>query len=131
MQVNVLRADGVIVSTPTGSTAYSTAAGGPMVVPSTPCIIITPVASRALSCRSIVVADTSAVEIRIPRTSRSLCRLRFDGKVDADLEPGAVVRFTTSAWLLPTVSAGPLDLDWYNRINIKLFWNKRTEQLPG
>ena len=78
------KADGLIISTPTGSTAYSLAAGGPILAPDVPGFVITPVASHALTNRPLVVKDTAVIEARIVVT-REQAFLTIDGQVGTPL----------------------------------------------
>ena len=76
-QVATYYGDGVIVSTPTGSTAYSLSAGGPVVAPGCRCLVISPLAPHNLTMRPVVVPDTSDVALRV-RTRRSAVTLSLD-----------------------------------------------------
>lgn len=82
------RADGIILSTPTGSTAYSMSAGGPVIDPEVRCITITPICSHSLTARPILSAESSIMTIKILETSRTNAFLTVDGKrcceVDSD-----------------------------------------------
>lgn len=72
-----MQADGLIIATPSGSTAYSMAAGGPMAAPSVPCSLLTPIAPHSLSFRPLVVPESSEIEIYLPHTARSMARSVF------------------------------------------------------
>jgi NAD+ kinase len=72
--VTTIQADALIISTPSGSTAYSMSAGGPMVAPSVPCTILTPVAPHSLSFRPLVIPESSVVEVHLPATTRTHSR---------------------------------------------------------
>jgi NAD+ kinase len=85
------RADGLIVSTPTGSTAYNLAAGGPIVYPTARAIILTPICSFSLSNRPIVLPGTSRVEVEVI-TRETEATLTGDGQVGEQLRPGDRVR---------------------------------------
>jgi NAD+ kinase len=85
------KADGLIISTPTGSTAYSLAAGGPILAPDVPGFVITPVASHALTNRPLVVKDTAVIEARIVVT-REQAFLTIDGQVGTPLGENDLVR---------------------------------------
>ena len=88
--VATYKADGLIVATPTGSTAYSLAAGGPILAPDVPGFVITPVASHALTNRPLVVQDTVVIELRVVVT-REHAYLSIDGQQGLPLEEGDVV----------------------------------------
>jgi NAD+ kinase len=85
------KADGLIISTPTGSTAYSLAAGGPILAPDVPGFVITPVASHSLTNRPLVVKDTAVIEARIVVT-REQAFLTVDGQVGTPLGENDLVR---------------------------------------
>ena len=70
----MLQADGLIIATPSGSTAYSMSAGGPMVAPSVPGTLLTPIAPHSLSFRPLVVPESSEIEIHLPPSARSHAR---------------------------------------------------------
>ena len=72
--VTTVQADGLIIATPSGSTAYSMSVGGPMVAPSVPCGIITPIAPHSLSFRPIIVPESSDVEVHVPEAQRTHAR---------------------------------------------------------
>lgn len=74
-----LSGDGVVVATPTGSTAYSMSAGGPIVEPGSHNLIITPVCAHQLSARPMVMADTRTIVVQLPRHSRKSVYLSVDG----------------------------------------------------
>lgn len=69
-----LQADGLIIATPSGSTAYSMSAGGPMVAPSVPGTLITPIAPHSLSFRPLVVPESSQIAVHLPLDARSHAR---------------------------------------------------------
>ncbi len=79
------RADGLIVATPTGSTAYSLAAGGPIIHPSVPGILVTPICPFTLTNRPLIVPDSATIKIRLARKSADIM-LTFDGQVGMPLD---------------------------------------------
>ncbi|MCI5512958.1 MAG: NAD(+)/NADH kinase [Clostridia bacterium] len=90
------RSDGIIVATPTGSTAYSMSAGGPILDPALKCFCVTPICSHSLLSRPVVFPDNSVIGVKnISRRERSLF-LTLDGKVNCEIFFGDVVRITKS-----------------------------------
>ncbi|MCU0538766.1 MAG: NAD(+)/NADH kinase [Desulfobacterales bacterium] len=94
--LTTFRADGLIVSTPTGSTAYSLAAGGPVVHPHVPGIIITPICPFTLTIRPLVVPDGVEIAIRLQKGSSDIL-LTFDGQKGLDLTDRDVITVRQSA----------------------------------
>jgi NAD+ kinase len=90
---NTVRADGVIVSTPTGSTAYSLAAGGPIVMPTLGCMIITPICPHGLTQRPLVMPDTVKVELTLSHMPGHVF-LTLDGQDGLDLQDGDSIRIS-------------------------------------
>ncbi len=89
--LSVYGADGVIISTPTGSTGYSLSAGGPIVFPKTDVMIISPICPHSLQARSIVVSGTDRIEIEIGKrrkTQKEEAMVTFDGRIAEELETG-------------------------------------------
>jgi len=85
--VSVYKADSLIVSTPTGSTAYSLAAGGPILMPSVDAFVVTPVAAHSLTHRPLVVPDTSKIDI-VVNTGHDEAYLSIDGQVGMPMYDG-------------------------------------------
>jgi NAD+ kinase len=85
--VSVYKADSLIVSTPTGSTAYCLAAGGPILMPSVAALVVTPVAAHSLTHRPLVVPDTSRIEI-VVNTGHDEAYLSIDGQVGMPMYDG-------------------------------------------
>jgi NAD+ kinase len=115
-------ADGVIVATPTGSTAYSLSAGGPILAPDVPGFVITPVASHALTNRPLVVQDTALIEIRVLVT-REKAYLTIDGQQGLPLEEGDIVQcrkseFSVKLFRLPQRT-------FFEVLRNKLKWGER------
>jgi NAD+ kinase len=82
--------DGLIISTPTGSTAYSLSAGGPIVSPDVQAILLTPLAAHSLSARPMIVSDKETIEILLARGKE--CQMTFDGQENLVLRTGEVVQ---------------------------------------
>jgi NAD+ kinase len=96
----VYHADGLIVATPTGSTAYSMSAGGPLLLPESACFVITPICPHVLSSRSTVVADTAQLELR-PAAPVPGVTVNIDGQDIRPFGPGDVLRISRAAERLP------------------------------
>jgi len=115
------RADGLIVATPTGSTAYSLSAGGPIVHPSVESILITPICPHTLSDRPLVIRDTSSVEIKLSGSAESVF-LTLDGQRGIHLEPGDRVRITRAKELLRLIH--PPKKSYFDILRNKLKWGE-------
>jgi NAD+ kinase len=85
-----IRGDGVIVSTPAGSTAYSLAAGGPVIEPSLPALIMTPICPHSLTLRPLVINDSSQVDIRLIRGGEAI--VTWDGQSSERLMPDDIIK---------------------------------------
>ncbi|MBE9570572.1 MAG: NAD(+)/NADH kinase, partial [Proteobacteria bacterium] len=83
--LTTFRADGLIISTPTGSTAYNLSAGGPILYPTMETFILTPICPFTLTNRPIIIPDTSVIQIKIKNESEEAVLLTFDGQVGFDL----------------------------------------------
>lgn len=95
-KVGTYRADGLVVSTPTGSTAYNLSAGGPILDPKVDAMILTPICPHTLSLRPLVLDAESEVEVRLPAGDEA--NLTLDGQVGRALQPSHFVRITRSAY---------------------------------
>ena len=113
--VNRYHADGIIVATPTGSTAYNMSAGGPIVSPEASLFVVTPICPHTISARSVVFQDDIVIEMEVDATYRGGCYsvLHFDGGSHVELIPGDRVRIFKSqhkAQLVRTVKESFLDV---------------------
>lgn len=94
--VTTYRADGLIIATPTGSTAYSMSAGGAIVDPSVPCFCVTPICPHSFAARPLIFPDRSVLEIRNICAREKMLYLTVDGKMSFELLRGQTVRVTRS-----------------------------------
>lgn len=95
--------DGIIVSTPTGSTAYSLSAGGPLVEPGAHCFILTPVCPHALANRPLVLDADTSIDLNVP-IQRDQLSVMVDGQLISDIDKGARIRIEKASFVLPLVS---------------------------
>lgn len=122
--VSIFHADGLIIATPTGSTAYSLSAGGPIVHPTMQAIVITPICPHTLTNRPLVVPDTSEIELRLT-TERGPFNvedvfLTFDGQTGCAVEPEDRVLIRKSASVLKLIE--PAGKDYFRLLRDKLKW---------
>ncbi|CAE6418532.1 hypothetical protein ACGC1H_005077 [Rhizoctonia solani] len=96
--------DGLIVSTPTGSTAYSLSSGGPIVHPSVEALIMTPICPRSLSFRPLVLPASSEIRLTVNKGSRAHAEVSADGQSVMNLFPGESVRISTSRYPMPCIN---------------------------
>lgn len=117
-----LRADGVIVATPTGSTAYALSAGGPILHPALQALALVPISPHILSNRPVAIRGTSKVEITLVRGENA--RANFDVQAFWELEPGDVV--LVSAAPRAATLLHPKGYRYFSMLRQKLRWNERT-----
>ncbi|KAJ7594642.1 ATP-NAD kinase-like domain-containing protein [Mycena floridula] len=103
--------DGLIVSTPTGSTAYSLSAGGPIVHPSLSALVLTPICPRSLSFRPLVFPFSSLITLRIGDRSRSPAGVSMDGRTSHILHPGESVNIQASPYPVPCINRSSITPD--------------------
>jgi NAD+ kinase len=121
LYVNDFRADGLIISTPTGSTAYNLSAGGPIVFPSMNAVVMTPICPFTLSNRPIVVPDTAEIALRL-KTENEDVFLTLDGQVGFELTVNDVVRIRKSKTTLNLVK--PPNRNYFDVLRNKLKWGR-------
>jgi len=120
--VTTYRGDGVIISTPTGSTAYSLAAGGPIVYPSMDSILITPICPHALTNRPLLIPDQATVEFTL-ESEESGVRLTLDGQVGCPLYPFDQVIVTKAKDYVSFIKS-PFK-DYFQILRTKFKWGER------
>jgi NAD+ kinase len=120
--VCVYKADGLIISTPTGSTAYSLSAGGPIIFPSVPAICITPICPHMLTNRPVLVPETSVIRITSYGPDESVF-LTIDGQIGGPLQEGDVVVCRSSHYSLMLIR--PPRMMFFDVLRQKLKWGER------
>jgi NAD+ kinase len=115
------RADGLVISTPTGSTAYSLSAGGPIVHPSVEAFIITPICPHTLTDRPVVVRDSSCIDVRLAGNAESVF-LTLDGQKGIPMQAGDCIRVTRSSQVLHLIQ--PPRKSYFDILRSKLKWGE-------
>merc|ERR1712198_101368 len=126
--ITSVQGDGLIVSTPTGSTAYAVAAGASMIHPSVPAIMVTPICPHSLSFRPIVVPAGVELKITVSPDSRNTAWVSFDGRNRQELIHGDSLHVTTSIYPVPSICAQDQISDWFASLAECLHWNVRKKQ---
>jgi NAD+ kinase len=119
--VNSFRADGLIVSTPTGSTAYNLSAGGPIVYPSMNAVVLTPICPFTLTNRPIVVPDDAQIELKVDGENKGVV-LTLDGQLGYPMEPEDCVRIRKSRTTFNLVQ--PPNRNYFDVLRNKLKWGR-------
>jgi NAD+ kinase len=119
--VNSFRADGLIISTPTGSTAYNLSAGGPVIFPSMNAVVITPICPFTLSNRPIVVPDDALIELRL-KTEKEDVSLTLDGQVGLPLKTEDLVVIRKSKTTFNLIQ--PMNRNYFDVLRDKLRWGR-------
>jgi len=120
--VNTHDGDGIIVASPTGSTAYALSCGGPIIEPHLPALVIVPICAHTLSDRPIVVAADSVVEIMLLERPDTQAHVTCDGVVLGALEPGERLSVTTAREHVKLLH--PPGHDYYKLLRSKLHWGR-------
>lgn len=126
--LTTLQGDGMIFATPTGSTAYSLSAGGGIVYPSVPAILLTPVCAHSLSFRPMLLPDSAVLSCDVPLECRASAWVSFDGKHRQELHRGDRLRIRMSAFPLPTIQRKNHTEDWFDSLRASFMFNLRPRQ---
>ena len=121
--VTRVKADGLIVATPTGSTAYNLAAGGPIVQPTLDALLLTPIAPHTLTNRPIVIPASSSVRVQPVMEERDEVYVTFDGQAGFQLQAGDEIRICRAAQTLRLVR--PSTRSYFEVLREKLKWGER------
>ncbi|MDY6974281.1 MAG: NAD(+)/NADH kinase [Thermodesulfobacteriota bacterium] len=122
--LTVFRADGLIISTPTGSTAYNLAAGGPILYPTMETFILTPICPFTLTNRPIIVPDTDVIEVKMGKRSEEKVILTFDGQVGFDFFSGDRLIIYKSKEKIKLFTSP--DHSYFKILRTKLMWGGAT-----
>eukprot|EP00871_Galdieria_phlegrea_P004388 jgi/Galph1/4950/GphlegSOOS_G3666.1 len=128
--ITAVQADGIIMSTPTGSTAYSMSAGGSMMHPSVPAILFTPICPHSLSFRPIIFPDSVQLRVDISKDARSHSWASFDGKFRQQLKRGEGLLVQMSPYPFPTINKTDHTGDWFASLDRSFHFNSRAIQKP-
>jgi NAD+ kinase len=120
--LTTFKADGLIISTPTGSTGYSLAAHGPIIHPALECLVITPICPHTLTNRPIVVASDAVVNITLKSMNEDVL-LTLDGQVGVELQYGDIVRIVRADHRTRLVQSR--SKDYFEVLRTKLKWGER------
>jgi Predicted sugar kinase len=126
--VTTFKADGVILSTPTGSTAYSLSAGGPIIYPTLPLTIITPICPHTLTDRPVVVSNETTVKVKILSDTPDMY-LTLDGQLGVTLRMGDVVEVRKAETSVKLIKS-PFR-DYFTILRTKLMWGERYGTVAG
>jgi NAD+ kinase len=125
--LTTFRADGLIISTPTGSTAYNLSAGGPILYPTSESFVLTPICPFTLTNRPIIVPDKAVIDIKLGKESEETVVLTFDGQVGFDLHHEDLVTIRKSDEKI-TLFKSP-DHSYFEILRTKLMWGGTTRRI--
>lgn len=123
--VSRYRSDGMILATPTGSTAYSLSAGGPIMHPALNAIVLVPMFSHSLSSRPLVIDSEAVIDLLISDSNESDLRISCDGHESRIVKPGQQVRIEKTSTKLRLLH--PMDYQYYDTLRIKLGWESKYQ----
>lgn len=115
------RSDGLVIATPTGSTAYALSAGGPILHPTLEAFVMVPICAHTLAARPIVVNSHSVVALQLVHADDA--RVHFDGQRQFDIQIGDIVRISRAPNSIRLLH--PKDYSYYSTLREKLYWGKK------
>jgi NAD+ kinase len=120
--VNTHAGDGIVVASPTGSTAYALSCGGPIIEPHLDVLVVAPICPHTLSDRPIVVSSRAEIEVKLLERPDTRAQVTCDGTVLGELEPGD--RLTIKAASERITLLHPAGHDYYKLLRSKLHWGR-------
>lgn len=127
--VNTHGGDGLVISTPTGSTAYALSGGGPIVHPAMEAMVLVPICPHTLSDRPLVISSSREVEIHLLDRQDVAAEVTCDGKLLDAFNPGE--RLVVRRWQRSVTLLHPEDYDYFRILRSKLHWGRGSRENPG
>jgi len=127
--VNTHRGDGLVVATPTGSTAYALSCGGPIIQPNVDALVMVPICPHTLSDRPLVLPSTSTVRVSLERDTHDPAHVVCDGEALAKLGAGESVTISLAAQTVTLLH--PRDYNYYELLRSKLNWGRANRDRPS
>jgi NAD+ kinase len=127
--VNTHRGDGLIVATPTGSTAYALSCGGPIIQPNVDALVMVPICPHTLSDRPLVLKLTSSIEVRVDTGADSAAQVVCDGEALGRIANGEVLRIGLASETVTLLH--PRDYNYYELLRSKLNWGRANRGDPS
>jgi NAD+ kinase len=121
--INTTRSDGIIVSTPTGSTGYALSGGGPLLHPSLHAIVLVPICPHSMSYRPLVVYADSEIKIIVKDCNQAEAQVTCDGQINLGLQAEDKIHITRENNVIRLIH--PRSYDYYAMLRAKLHWGKR------
>ncbi|OAQ24463.1 ATP-NAD kinase [Linnemannia elongata AG-77] len=128
--VTTILADGLVIATATGSTAYSLSIGGSLIHPDKNSVIISPIAPHSLTARPMIIPGTKHLRVCVPASSRTTAWASFDGRHRQELGKGDSIMITASRYPATTICRRDQSTDWFTGLTQVLNWNSRVLQKP-
>lgn len=126
--LNAYRADGLIISTPTGSTAYALSSGGPIIHPALEAVVLVPICPHTLTHRPIVVKADSVIEVVLNAANTTQTQVTCDGQISLAIEPGDRILIRKKGRKARLIH--PLNHDYFELLRAKLNWGLSPEATP-
>ncbi|GGI84575.1 NAD(+) kinase [Legionella impletisoli] len=123
--VSHYRADGLILATPTGSTAYALSAGGPIMHPLLNAMVMVPMFSHSLTTRPLVIDGHDVVDLKISQSNESDLQISCDGHESRTVKPGQIISIEKNAQQLKLLH--PKEYNYYDTLRIKLGWGSKSQ----